>query len=64
MRAVVRREEPDQNDPNFRQAVIDAERAHRYAEYKEEREEHRNLLIMKIALGVSAVIGLIILLYV
>lgn len=63
MRAAVRREEPDQDDPNYRRAVLDAARAQNYAEYLEERREHRNLLIMKLAVGVAAIIALVILLF-
>lgn len=59
MRAVVRREEPDQNDPNFRQAVSDAAYRQERKEYEEWRVVRRNELIAGTVFTFFLILGII-----
>lgn len=59
MRAVVRREEPDQNDPNYRQAVINAAYRQERKEYEEWHAERRNELIAGTVFAIFLVLGIV-----
>lgn len=59
MRAVVRREEPDQNDPNYRQAVISAAYRQERNEYEEWSAVRRNELIAGTVFAIFLVLGIV-----